>query len=624
MLSSFHRSNSLTMTNLRAAFLSLFFLGVVTLDAVAAEPRRVLMLQSFSRDYAPFRDIGVSFRTKLIKQSPEPIDLYEEALDTARFRIPQAEDAFAEYLRSLFAGRKLDLVATVGAPAAQFIQRYRMSLFPNTPMVVSALDERRIRDAMPTANDAVVAMRLDLGDYVENILRLRPDTKNIAVVIGASPLERYWTSELRREFETFTNRVSFTWLNGLSSDDILQQAANLPAQSAIFYTFVVLDANGVPQEDDLTLERLRAIAKVPVFGFADYQLGQGIVGGPMFSSRAQGERAADVALRILMGDTPTNIKYPVWSFGAPAYDWRELQRWDISESLLPKGSAVQFRQPNLWEQYRWQLTLIAVALVGQALLIGSLFYERRRRRFAEIASHQRMAELAHMNRSAAAGELSASIAHEINQPLAAIVSSGNAGLRWLANKTPNIEEAAASFKRIVSDGHRASEVIKTIRSMFKKDTLARAPVDLNELIQEVILLLDYEVQQHEISVRITLTDKLPTVSVDRTQLQQVILNLVRNAIEAMSSVKDRERILRVRSEVDDADGVIIRIEDSGPGIEPNNLERIFEPFFTTKPEGMGMGLSICRTIVEAHDGRLAALPANGRGTVFEIILPLPK
>jgi PAS domain S-box-containing protein len=230
-------------------------------------------------------------------------------------------------------------------------------------------------------------------------------------------------------------------------------------------------------------------------------------------------------------------------------------------------------------------------------------------------------ELARVGRQLTMGAITASIAHEVNQPLAAIVSSGNAGLRWLSNAIPNMDEVTAALKRIVSDGHRASQVIETVRAMFKKDTGEKTLLDINEVVREVFALLRVELQKHDIVVIYRLAEEMPRVSADRVQLQQVILNLVMNAIDATSLILDRPRILRASSERHDAGDVIITLEDSGTGIDPNNIDRIFEPFFTTKSQGMGMGLSICRSIIEAHGGRLSASPALPCGTAFRVILP---
>lgn len=246
--------------------------------------------------------------------------------------------------------------------------------------------------------------------------------------------------------------------------------------------------------------------------------------------------------------------------------------------------------------------------------------EARRRR-AEEDARDRMAELAHMNRRAAAGELSASIAHEISQPLAGIVTSASAALRWLARKTPDLEEATAALKQIVNDGRRASEVIAAVRAMYRKDAQEGTPHDINEIVADVLGLLRAELQRHQISVRNRLTEDLPPVRVDQVQLQQVILNLVMNAIEAMELISNRPRTLSIRSQVDDTGDMLLTIEDSGPGIDVENLDQIFQPFFTTKVKGMGMGLSICRSIVEAHGGRLWASAGNPHGTILHLVLP---
>jgi C4-dicarboxylate-specific signal transduction histidine kinase len=267
---------------------------------------------------------------------------------------------------------------------------------------------------------------------------------------------------------------------------------------------------------------------------------------------------------------------------------------------------------------------VAAALLAQALLIAGLIYQRGHRRHAEAEARRRMAELAYMGRHAAAGEMSASIAHEINQPLTAIVLSGNVGLRWLTHATPNLEEVAAALRRIVSDGHRASQVIATIRAMFNKETSTRAPVEVNDVIREVLTLLRLELEEREVSVRLGLTEGLPQVTADRIQLVQVVLNLVRNASDAMASIDNRPRILRMRSVANGSGDVLITIEDSGTGIDPENLDRVFEPFFTTKPQGMGMGLSICRSIIEDHGGRLSVAVATPYGSVFQIALPARK
>ena len=243
----------------------------------------------------------------------------------------------------------------------------------------------------------------------------------------------------------------------------------------------------------------------------------------------------------------------------------------------------------------------------------------------EISDQERsavmQAELERASRLTTMGQMAASIAHEINQPLAGVVNNANAGLRWLKNRPPNIDEVQAALRRIVNDGERGSGIIESIRAMLKKDDRKRVKLDLNELIRDVLRLSQGQLQSHGVSIRSELAEKLPTVSADRVQLQQVILNLLMNAAEAAASNSNQERLVCVRTERHDSDWVRISVEDSGTGIKPEDEKRIFEAFFTTKTDGMGMGLSICRSIVQSHGGRITAARAMPHGSVFQVILP---
>jgi PAS domain S-box-containing protein len=243
------------------------------------------------------------------------------------------------------------------------------------------------------------------------------------------------------------------------------------------------------------------------------------------------------------------------------------------------------------------------------------------RKRAEAASRDALSELARVARLTTMGQMTASIAHEINQPLGAIVTSGSAGLRWLAGETPDLEEARASLRRIVNEGHRASQVISGIRAMLEKGNGAKESLDINELVREVLMFAHDEIENWKIVVRTDLKENLSHVLVDRIQLQQVVLNLVMNGIDAMSTLGDRARILKLRSGQNGPSGVKLTVEDVGTGIDKSIVDRIFEAFFTTKAHGMGMGLSICRSIAVAHGGQLSVSPGHPHGSAFQLDLP---
>jgi NO-binding membrane sensor protein with MHYT domain len=269
-------------------------------------------------------------------------------------------------------------------------------------------------------------------------------------------------------------------------------------------------------------------------------------------------------------------------------------------------------------------TNLALAVAGITFMtlafasVASLF-ERKR---AEEALRQAQAELAHVTRVTTLGELTASIAHEVNQPLAAVVANAEACLGWLDRETPNLDEARRSVEWIIKDGTRAGDVIGRVRALLKKTDSRKAPLDINDVVNEVIVLVRRELLSHRVSLRMELARALPVVLADRVQLQQVLINLVTNGIEAMRPIADRPRELVIRSHQDDADQVSVTVKDCGVGISAENVDRLFNAFFTTKQEGMGMGLSICRSIIAAHGGRLRAGPNLPHGATFHFTLPV--
>jgi signal transduction histidine kinase len=272
--------------------------------------------------------------------------------------------------------------------------------------------------------------------------------------------------------------------------------------------------------------------------------------------------------------------------------------------------------PKVFESLRFDFAIDYVGYCGMAVIGYILQYysksagERERLRQLE-------ADLAHMNRVSMMGELAASIAHELNQPLSGVVVNGNACLRWLAGDSPNFEEARENARRIVRDGKRAGDIIGRIRALATKTATAMARLDMNETIQDVIALAQTEVRRNNVTLRTELANDLSPVLGDRVELQQVVLNLVMNAVEAMSTVGERPRELVIRTQDDEGNLVRITVQDSGIGLDPQSLERIFDAFYTTKSGGMGMGLSICRSIVQNHGGRLWAMANDVPGTTIQ-------
>jgi signal transduction histidine kinase len=347
----------------------------------------------------------------------------------------------------------------------------------------------------------------------------------------------------------------------------------------------------------------------------------------MHSIAESSRRTVDATIRILGGEKPGNIKIEPIAFASPRYDWREMRRWGISASNLPPGSQVLFREPSIGERYGWQLMLIACVILVQGALISGLLHERRRRRLAEVESRQRMVELAHLNRYSAAGELTTSIAHELNQPLGSILTNAETAESMLQGVSPNLDEIREIIADIRRDDQRASEVIRRLRSVLKKTPFEMSDIDLNETVREVIGFIGAVAHGRDIGLKCTVTSVDLRVRGDAVQLQQVILNLIINAMDAISEATTeaatKEREVSVSTDLSGA-WAEIRVSDTGPGIAVEDIRNVFNPFFTTKPQGMGMGLAIVRTIVEAHHGQISAVNQLSGGALFTIRLPIAR
>ena len=596
-------------------------LGMSAPGQADGDHKRVMILHSVGREFRPWNVYAKDIRAEFDRQTRWPIDVQEHSLVAARSGDPRAEELFLEYIQALYAGSPPDLIVSVGAPSAAFFQRHRKDLFPTTPIVFTVLEDRRVQYSNLTENDTVVSARNDFRFLFESYIDIAPDTKTIAVINGASPNEQFWQGELRRELKPLEDRIEIRWYDKLSYEEALKQAASLPPHSAIFWYQMVVDAAGVAHEGDRALTRLYATANAPIFTHDDAFFGQEIIGGPMFSALDLSRKATAVAMRILDGEKAGDIKTAVNNFVAPKYDWREIQRWNISENRLPPNSEIYFREPSVWERYSWQIALVTAVLLIQAGLISVLLGEHRRRQFAEVQARQRMAELAHVNRFSTAGELTASIAHEINQPLGSILTNAETAQEILQSPNPDIEELKEIVGDIVRDDRRASEVIRRMRSLLTKAPFELKSLDLNDVLLETVEFISTLAVARKVELTSLITQNALPILGDRVQLQQVILNLVVNGIDAMRDTLGESRIISIRTSRIEKFAQI-SVSDRGSGIPEDKLKEIFEPFFTSKADGMGMGLSIARTIIEAHHGQISAKNRDHGGASFRIRLPL--
>ena len=972
---------------------ALILVIVTAVGAGAAEPKRVLLVQSFGSAATPFTARLIAFETELIAKMGDSVDVDEVSLDMARYADRDIQEAIVNYLQKRQAKWQPDLVVPIGSSATIFVAKYRDRLFPETP-ILYVVDRRLLPPGALEKNAAYVGQEIELPGLLADVLQVAPATKDIAVIVGTTPLEHYWYEAFQKAAEPLAGRIKFTYYNDLSFDQMKERVSTLPPDSYIIFLLLVRDAAGVTLNSDNALQRLHAVAHAPINSIFDHQLGMGIVGGRLYQSEGVGKEAADVAVRILNGEPAPSIPSRLFERLPARYDWRELQRWKINEKLLPPGSTVLFREPTIWERYRAWVTAGVSIFILQALLISGLVFNLIRRRRAELSlaesegRFQRMAnaapvmiwtagqdklctfvnkawlaftgrsmeqelgngwsegvhpedfencvqtyakafdarepfttkyrlrrhdgeyrfitdngaprfglhgnfrgyvgacvdvtdvlekqkalsefeervalatEAAHLgvwerdlvnnkfwisdkarelfqfnpsepvtytqfrerahpedlissdfardkaikmksgyeqeyrillpdgtvrwiagrarcildesgnvarllgvsmdvterkqaqelfqlateastsgtllvdeqghillvnaqteklfnywreeligkpadmlipdgfgsdfarrekfattpqtrtmdagkqlfgrrkdgsefpleiglnaiqtphgilvlasvvditarnlaeeqarktreeinrlSRISLLGEMTASIAHELNQPLAGITSNANAGQRFIDRGDADTVMLREILVDIAADGRRASEVISSIRNTIKKGAAIRKPINMNDVVTDVTRMVRPDTLASSCQLRLSLAKDLPVVEGDPVQIHQVLINLVTNACDAMRNIPLSRRNVEIATEQNDEGAIRVSVRDYGTGISEEVRGHLFDQFFTTKEEGLGMGLAIVRSIIESHGGKIGAENLNGDGACFSFTLP---
>ncbi|MGC1576105.1 MAG: sensor histidine kinase [Beijerinckiaceae bacterium] len=566
-----------------------------------------------------YQNVYAAFRSKVLASSRPPIpSMYLEQLVTEQFQGDRYEQSLKTFFESKYAYARIGVIVAFGFGALDYLVRsHRPEIWSDVPIAFVMVDEADLRRMKLPPEVTGRTSKVEFGDLMKAARAVVPNLQHVAIV-GDRWEQQNAYRHFSEEIPSATSGLDVIDLVGLPMRELRKRVAALPERTAIIYTSIFSDGEGTtyPPVDALAL--ITEAANRPVVVAAETFLGRGAIGGYVLTPKAIGEEAANLALRILDGESASSIPIAEGNVVTPMFDWRQMQRWGVSAAALPSGSEIRFRDPTMWEQYRWQVLTAATVLLAQTALIFGLAYEHGRRHRAEVEARQRMSELAHVNRQATAGELSASIAHELNQPLGAILANVETLELMVEPNMTEVKEVLADIKR---DDVRAAEVIRRMRAFLKGTASQRETFDLNETTSEAFDLISVQAHEHNVVLSRVLAPDSLRVTGDRIQLQQVILNLILNGIDAVAEPTNGKRYVVGYTGRSQNGSVEISVSDSGPGIPADKLGHVFEPFFTTKQQGMGVGLSIARTIVEAHGGRIWAENQTTGGAIFRVNLP---
>lgn len=747
-------------SKLQARFrVSVCLLAAILAGACAGFARAtetVLVLYGERSSLAAVAIFDETFRAALRAKPSFNIDVASEFLDIGRDPGDEYFQLAARFLREKYRNTRLLAVVAGGPMAMEFLLQRGAEAFPQATVIHAYVDRDWLAGRPIPENVIGIPPLFDVAKTIDVALRIHPNARRLVVVAGGSVMDRHLQAFFRRDAPRFAGRATFEYWDDLPFAETLRKLAALPADSVVLTSSVLRDQTGKWYTGRESIQLMSAVSSAPIYGIISPQIGYGLVGGYMPRIEDTGRIVGGIVLRLAAGEKLTASTLIETQPSHYIFDWRQLQRWRVPEHRLPEGSVVLFKEPSLWEKYRWQIVVgsalalvIFLLCVAEAVLIARFMAERRKRRHSEEElreSEQRMSlaaraaglgswlwdlrsntiavseraasvlgveegehigferflsmvhpedrrsaraamerlrvdrvefdhemrllrsdgairwiesrgraefggdgqpvrvrgvaiditsrkeaqaearrhrdQAAHLSRVNVLGQLSGALAHELNQPLSAILSNAEAAQRYLAQGTANSDELREILSDIIADDQRAGAVIDRLRALLKRGESKHASLSINDLVRDIERLCHSDLVTRNVRLETQLTPDLHPVSGDRVQLEQVLLNLVVNACDAMEDSDPSQRLITIRTELADTGNLRILVSDRGPGLPPGDDERVFEPFVTSKAKGMGLGLSISRSIVAAHGGRLWAANNAAGGATFCFTLPV--
>ena len=551
------------------------------------------------------------------------VELFSELLDFDRFHAPGLATQMVDHLRAKYRGIRLDAIVAAGSHALVFAAGRLDDLFPGVPVVYGVAFEPVVDFERLPAHVTGRRQPLPFAGTLALAKRLQPDAERVILVTGAVPMDSLLYAVAVRDLTPLLGDLELVPLRDWTYPSLLEQLRRLPPRSITILSSFSGDWTGQRFNAGDLIASVSRTASGPLYGIARNWVGDGVVGGSVMGFNDDGRRTGQLLVRVLhrrpgeplppgeVADTPLVV------------DARQLERWGLSERLLPQGTEVLFRTPTLWSRY-WHVIVAVLAIIAaQALLIAWMLVEHRQRIRAQLVLEESRAQVAHIARVATLGELAATISHDVSQPLTAIRASAQAVMLLLNRAPPNLHEVREILRDIGRDSGRAAEILDHIRALLRKQDPASAPVDLNLVCTEAIQLLEHDAARRNVALRLSLDSSVPPVIGDAVQLQQVVLNLALNALDAAEAATRNGNDPEVVVGTATRPGTVeVFVRDSGPGLPSETQSRIFEPFFSTKSHGLGMGLAIVRSIVDRHRGKVQAENHGSGGAVFKVLLPI--
>ncbi len=610
--------NSLTVLCRATTCLVALWLACQPATSATDKPAYVLVVTGTDPYLPAFLSINEAMRAEVARRSPRSVTWLHESTDSARFGLPAP--MLAELLARKYQGVPIEAVVLATEPAIEFYLAHRALLWPHAPAFFHSIGPDFARKLPADAGLAGVPIDLDAAGSIRIALALQPQARKLLVINGQSLFDRTRWEQLRPALAEFAGRLDIEVLDDATVAAVGDRLAGESLDTVVFYLSVMRDAQGGVHRARDVVQQLSARSGAPIYGVFDSYMGHGLAAGSLDSLARRGKLVGAMLADTLGGAPAPASGLLTGATSACVADARQLARFGLNADALPPGCELRFAETSFLQRYWLPALLIGLALLAQSLLIGALLLQRRRRRQAELQLQAQRVQLLHASRLAVAGELTASIAHEINQPLGAILSNTDAAQMLLESGRIDRDGLLQILSDIRRDDVRAAEVIKRLRGLLTRRQAAPSRFSLNRLAEDTAVIMRGEALRRGIDMSLSLDARDDAVLGDPVQLQQVLVNLWLNAMEACSGLPAPRRRVELRSRNEGA-SVQLALRDHGHGFGSAGASQVFEAFYSTKDTGMGLGLSIARSIVEAHDGTIAAI-AHPDGAEFLMSLPL--
>ena len=583
-------------------------------------PWRIVLIRSWDALYAMNIAREQALRDALTEKAPRLVEIYTEEIDSLRVR-SGIEPEFGALLKNKYRDIPVDLVIASGIEPLEFATRYRDDIWPGVPIVFNGVIDGALEGWRRPKSTTGVTMAFDMVGTIALGLAVVPGARRAYVISGSSPFDRHFLDIALRQLRKGERRVEMRYIVGATRDETMQRVEELDRNSFVVYLSMLRDGAGRVWGPGATaLPEVVARSSVPVVTPVQSQWTRGPLGGSSVRLDAHGRAAGLLARRVLEGENADGVDVRATPEPVCEVNWNALQRWNIPERSVPARCEIVNRPQMLWRAYSWQFAALFAIIVLQALLLWSLVMQSRRRRRAEAELQARGAQLAQVARLSTIGALTASIAHEINQPMGAILSNAEAAQMMLEQGVLDPGTLREILSDIRNEDLRASEVIKRLRKLLARHEWNPVALEVNSEVAEALRHVAFDAARRGVKLAPVFDPATPVILADSVNLQQVIINLVVNAMEAVAGAPSAEREVRIQTR-SVGNGAEIVVADRGPGLSQDDEARLFQEPFTSKKDGMGLGLSIVRTIVEMSRGTVSYESNIPHGAIFRVRIP---